>query len=197
KVVDSLVTAHVIRATPGCKWAFSAHREPADRISRPSAVSGFIVHRFLGPERACGPTLLLGSFCPCPNYAPGTSFRHHHGEQTASTIRAGAAVSCTDSGFRVRGSVRETREDARRHFVDGVRTGDSRLARLASQLEGWLYRGGWPVRLVRAAGVRPVVRTVHHMVGLNGRSGGARPRPLRVAYASDFHAGPTTDAAVL
>jgi predicted MPP superfamily phosphohydrolase len=86
--------------------------------------------------------------------------------------------------------------DAQRDLVEGVRTGESRLARLASHLEGVLYRGNWPVRLVRAIGVRPAVRTARHAIALNGRSVPNRP-PLRLAYASDFHAGPTTDATVL
>jgi predicted MPP superfamily phosphohydrolase len=90
----------------------------------------------------------------------------------------------------------EVRVDVRRDLVEGVRTGDSRLARLASHLEGVLYRGNWPVRLVRALGVRPVVRTARHAIALNGRSALGRP-PLRLAYASDFHAGPTTDPSVL
>lgn len=72
---------------------------------------------------------------------------------------------------------------------------DSILARTASRLEGLLYRGGWPVRLARAIGIRPGVRTVHHEVDLGLGSGGIPP--LRIAYASDFHAGPTTDASVL
>ena len=72
---------------------------------------------------------------------------------------------------------------------------DSILARTASRLEGLLYRGGWPVRLARAIGIRPGVRTVRHEVDLGLGSGGIPP--LRIAYASDFHAGPTTDASVL
>ena len=69
------------------------------------------------------------------------------------------------------------------------------IARTASRLETLLYRGGWPVRLARALGIRPQVRTVEHTVHL-GTGSGAMP-PLRIAYASDFHAGPTTDANVL
>jgi predicted MPP superfamily phosphohydrolase len=72
---------------------------------------------------------------------------------------------------------------------------DSIIARTASRLEGLLYRGGWPVRLARAIGIRPEVRTVRHDVDLRLDSG--RMPPLRIAYASDFHAGPTTDASVL
>jgi predicted MPP superfamily phosphohydrolase len=70
----------------------------------------------------------------------------------------------------------------------------SLIARTASRLEALLYRGGWPVRLVRALGVRPVVRTVRYAIRLGTGDGMS---PLRIAYASDFHAGPTTDASVL
>jgi predicted MPP superfamily phosphohydrolase len=72
---------------------------------------------------------------------------------------------------------------------------NSRLARMASRLEALLYRGGWPVRLARAIGIRPEVRTVQHAIRLGPGSNGMPP--LRIAYASDFHAGPTTDASVL
>ena len=77
----------------------------------------------------------------------------------------------------------------------GVRTGDSRLARLMSRLEGALFHGGWPVRLARAVGVRPVVRTVPHAVALGPHADGVPP--LRIGYGSDFHAGPVTDPSVL
>jgi uncharacterized protein len=72
---------------------------------------------------------------------------------------------------------------------------DTTLARTASRLEALLYRGGWPFRLARALGLRPRVRTVHHAVPLGLASEGMPP--LRIAYASDFHAGPTTDESVL
>jgi predicted MPP superfamily phosphohydrolase len=69
----------------------------------------------------------------------------------------------------------------------------SRIAHTASRLEALLYRGGWPVRLARALGIRPGVTTLRHTIQVVG---GAIP-PLKLAYASDFHAGPTTDPAVL
>jgi predicted MPP superfamily phosphohydrolase len=72
---------------------------------------------------------------------------------------------------------------------------DSTIARAATRLEALLYRGGWPVRLARAIGIRPRVRTVRHAIRLDAGPGGIPP--LRIAYASDFHAGPTTDASVL
>jgi predicted MPP superfamily phosphohydrolase len=62
-------------------------------------------------------------------------------------------------------------------------------------LEALIYRGGWPFRLARALGVRPEVRTTCHWIPI---SNGLVPiTPLRIAYASDFHAGPTTDPATL
>jgi predicted MPP superfamily phosphohydrolase len=51
------------------------------------------------------------------------------------------------------------------------------------------------VRLARALGIRQTVRTVSHAVGLGPRAEGMPP--LRIAYASDFHAGALTDPAVL
>jgi predicted MPP superfamily phosphohydrolase len=69
------------------------------------------------------------------------------------------------------------------------------IARTASRLEALVYGRGWPVRLARALGIRPGVRTVQHGIGLG--AGWVGTPPLRIAYASDFHAGPTTDASVL
>ncbi|HTG83280.1 MAG TPA: metallophosphoesterase [Gemmatimonadales bacterium] len=68
-------------------------------------------------------------------------------------------------------------------------------ARLASRLEALLYRGGWPVQAARAIGIRPAVRATCHSISINR---GTTPiPPLKLAYASDFHAGPTTDPDVL
>ena len=71
----------------------------------------------------------------------------------------------------------------------------SRLARTARRLEGLLYGTGWPVRLVRACGIRPTVKLTQLVVPLPADARLARP--IRLAYASDFHAGPTTDPHVL
>jgi uncharacterized protein len=57
------------------------------------------------------------------------------------------------------------------------------------------YRGSWPSRLVRAAGLQPPVRVVHHRVTTSRWPAGARP--LRLAFASDLHAGPTTHPSLL
>jgi uncharacterized protein len=76
-----------------------------------------------------------------------------------------------------------------------VNSEKSRHARLASRLEALLYRGGWPVEAARALGIRPAVRTTCHSISINR---GTTPiPPLKLAYASDFHAGPTTDPDVL
>ena len=71
----------------------------------------------------------------------------------------------------------------------------SRIAHVAGRLEAILYHGGWPFRLGRALGIRPNVRITRHTIAINH---GSVPMPtLRLAYASDFHAGPTTDPSVL
>jgi predicted MPP superfamily phosphohydrolase len=51
------------------------------------------------------------------------------------------------------------------------------------------------VRLARGLGIRPTVTTTSHSVAVTGHPGTSRP--LRMAYASDFHAGPTTDPSVI
>jgi uncharacterized protein len=84
---------------------------------------------------------------------------------------------------------------AKSQMKTGVRTCDSRLGRLRMAFERFLYRGGWPVRLARAAGIRPEVTTVRYTIRMAKRWGSVRP--LRIAFASDFHAGPTTDPSVL
>jgi predicted MPP superfamily phosphohydrolase len=71
----------------------------------------------------------------------------------------------------------------------------STIAHTASRLEALLYRGGWPVRLARALGIRPTVRITSHSVTVSRHPGTGRP--LRIAYASDFHAGPVTDPSVI
>lgn len=71
----------------------------------------------------------------------------------------------------------------------------SRFWHLADRLQSLLYRNGWPARFSERLGFGPVVRTVEHHVGLSGDATGAPP--LTVAFASDFHAGVTTDPRVL
>jgi predicted MPP superfamily phosphohydrolase len=57
------------------------------------------------------------------------------------------------------------------------------------------YRGGWPARLVRATGRQRPVRVCHHRLATPRWPAGVRP--VRIAFASDLHAGPTTHPALL
>ena len=58
-----------------------------------------------------------------------------------------------------------------------------------------LYRTGWPARVGRALGMPTAPHIARHTVSLRNRSW--FPPALRIAYASDFHAGPTTHPALL
>jgi uncharacterized protein len=71
----------------------------------------------------------------------------------------------------------------------------SRLDHLLARMEILLYSGGWPFRVARAVGLRPRVSTTQYDVPII--HGSDRLPPLRVAFASDFHAGPTTDPDLL
>jgi predicted MPP superfamily phosphohydrolase len=68
----------------------------------------------------------------------------------------------------------------------------SAIDRLLARFQRLVYWGGWPFRLTRALGGRPRVRTTRYVVPVSH----AGP-PLTIAYASDFHAGPTTDPGLL
>jgi predicted MPP superfamily phosphohydrolase len=57
------------------------------------------------------------------------------------------------------------------------------------------YRGNWPAKLVKALGLQPPVRSVHHRIATPKWPAGCRP--LRIAFASDLHAGPTTHPSTL
>jgi predicted MPP superfamily phosphohydrolase len=59
-----------------------------------------------------------------------------------------------------------------------------------------LYRGGWAAALARRAGAQGTLRVASHTFRVAAPHGAAAP-PLRVAFASDFHAGPTTHPAVI
>jgi predicted MPP superfamily phosphohydrolase len=56
-----------------------------------------------------------------------------------------------------------------------------------------IYRNGWPSRLARFLGRRPGFRIVEHTVEL---SAGSSPE-FTIGFASDFHAGPTTNPELL
>lgn len=66
---------------------------------------------------------------------------------------------------------------------------------LADRLQKLLYRNGWPARLSERLGFRAVVRTVEHHVALLEHA--TSDPTLTAAFASDFHAGVTTDPRVL
>jgi predicted MPP superfamily phosphohydrolase len=66
--------------------------------------------------------------------------------------------------------------------------------RWVDRLELLVYRNGWPARLARRLGHRPRVRVVEHDLELS-RAGDAPA--LTAAFASDFHAGPTTSPDLL
>ena len=57
------------------------------------------------------------------------------------------------------------------------------------------YRGHWPAKLVKALRLQPPVRPVHHRIAT--RKWPTQCRPLRIAFASDLHAGPTTHPSTL
>ena len=57
---------------------------------------------------------------------------------------------------------------------------------------GILYTGGWPALLTRAAGLQGTLGVAEHTFRV--LKAGRRAPPLRLAFVSDFHAGPTVDA---
>ena len=73
---------------------------------------------------------------------------------------------------------------------------DYSKARAASE---WVlaraWRGGWTARLVRDLGLQPPVRTLAHSIRCEKWPRGVRP--LRIAFVSDLHAGPTTHPSLL
>lgn len=60
---------------------------------------------------------------------------------------------------------------------------------------GLAYTGHWPSRMVRALGMQRRVRVRHHRITTPRWP--ANERPLRIAFASDLHAGPTTHPSLL
>jgi predicted MPP superfamily phosphohydrolase len=53
------------------------------------------------------------------------------------------------------------------------------------------YRRDWPARLAHGLGLQSSVTTIHHQVAWN------RSDRVRIAFASDLHAGPTTHASLI
>ncbi len=71
----------------------------------------------------------------------------------------------------------------------------SRKRAVAEAVLGRAFRGGWPASLARAARLQDRVRTERHRVACAAWPAGAPP--LRIAFGSDFHAGPTTHVSLL
>ena len=61
---------------------------------------------------------------------------------------------------------------------------------------GWLYAGSWPAKLWSLVPGSTRVHLLRHEVPVPGRRERGRP-PLRIAFASDLHLGPTTPPALL
>ena len=69
--------------------------------------------------------------------------------------------------------------------------------RTVRRLENALHVAGWAVRAARALGFRPRLKSTQlTFLGSSTHAGTGTP-PLRIAFASDFHAGPTTDPKVI
>lgn len=69
------------------------------------------------------------------------------------------------------------------------------LRRFADWALSRLYGERWPAELVRAIGLQPHVRVVRHQI-VSSKWPPHCP-PLRIAFASDLHAGPTTHPSLL
>ncbi|MBA3319195.1 MAG: metallophosphoesterase, partial [Gemmatimonadales bacterium] len=69
------------------------------------------------------------------------------------------------------------------------------IGHIGGLVETLLSIGGWPFRLRRALGLQPRVRTVRQRIDVSLQA--APARPLRIAYASDLHAGPATNPDLL
>lgn len=67
--------------------------------------------------------------------------------------------------------------------------------RLADRVESLLYRNGWPARLSHLLGLHPPLRVVEHLIELSNETGDTPV--LTIGFASDFHAGCTTDPDLL
>src|SRR5262245_26604628 len=74
----------------------------------------------------------------------------------------------------------------------------SDYSRARGVMEGFLSRAfvcDWPARLAHAVGLQRRVRVVRHRV--TARTWPDQARALRIGFASDLHAGPTTHTSLL
>jgi predicted MPP superfamily phosphohydrolase len=107
------------------------------------------------------------------------TFATHRAHAAQSLGRTIAVVFVYVAGLPLRG--RGTHYSSARHAVEWALD----LA----------YRGHWPARLVRALGMQRRVHVRHHRIATARWPRGVRP--LRIAFASDLHAGPTTHPSLL
>src|SRR5439155_11729621 len=82
---------------------------------------------------------------------------------------------------------------ARRQVVTRRRV--SAWRRGVERLQDLLSFADWPARAAAALGLVPPLERREHSFGVRGPIGTARS--LRIAFASDLHAGPSTPAALL
>jgi len=71
----------------------------------------------------------------------------------------------------------------------------SRLRRVAWVALDFGYRGGWPAALARRLWLHGRIDVLEHHIRIARWARG--PRPLRIVFASDFHAGPVTHPELL
>ncbi len=76
-----------------------------------------------------------------------------------------------------------------------AKRGAHRIDRLLSRGFRAIFRGGWAARLTYPLGLEGRVRVERHLFAV--RRAVHRTSPLRIAFASDFHAGGTTHPALL
>jgi predicted MPP superfamily phosphohydrolase len=69
-----------------------------------------------------------------------------------------------------------------------------RIADVALDL---IWHGGWAAALARRAGAQEPPRVASHTFRAGAPAATAGAPPLRIAFASDFHAGPTTHPSVI
>ncbi|HEX4684150.1 MAG TPA: metallophosphoesterase [Gemmatimonadaceae bacterium] len=81
------------------------------------------------------------------------------------------------------------------------RASDRRIERSRRSLEllldGFFRPGGWAAALSYYTGLQGRLRATSHAVDLGRLAEDPRRKPLRLAFASDFHAGPTTHPRLL
>lgn len=78
--------------------------------------------------------------------------------------------------------------------LEGRGTSYSRVRGMSEWALRHVMRGGWAPRMLKRIGLQPPVHTRAHYVASARWPEGVRP--LRIAFVSDLHAGPTTDSSL-